>query len=411
MDSGLVQALQINGDRLNQQIQDLAKIGQLPNGGVSRVAFTPEDLQARELVQKWMVDAGMAVRVDAAGNLIGRYAGKDERAKAIVTGSHIDTVAVGGIYDGCLGVLAGIEVVRTLRERSLRLNHPVEVVVFTDEERTMIGCKAMAGELTEASDYYDHPDGTPIQDCLATIGGNWEQIGTAKREDIQAYVELHVEQGGVLEQREVEIGVVTGIVGQYRCAVKVHGQPNHAGATPMEGRQDALVAAAQVVLKVNQIATAKPGDQVGTVGYLYVLPNATNIVPGEVDLRIDMRDLDEMNLEMMVMQLKEALTEIAVHTRTEITIEPILQIRPTLANPAIMTEITQACQVQGLTYCELPSRAGHDAQAIGRVVPMGMIFVPSRGGISHSQDEFTSIESCVQGANVLLQTIIALADI
>ena len=401
--------LGINGDRLQQSLLQLAEIGKLFGGGVSRGAFTPEDLQARELVKAWMVEAGMTVRWDAAGNMIGTYPGKKAELGAIATGSHIDTVPVGGRYDGVLGVLAGIEVVKTLKEQGIVLNHAIEVIVFTDEEISVIGCKAMAGNVAQDPTPYQRSDGRSIQDCLAQIHGDWEAIDTAVRQpgEIAAFVELHVEQGGVLENLQTQIGVVTGVVGQYRFAVQILGRANHAGTTPMTMRQDALVAAAQVVLAIHRLGMT-PGDQVATVGYLAVTPNAANTVPSQVDLRIDLRDLSQSHLEALVSQLKTDLEAIAADTGTKISLTQILHILPTPAAPTIQAAIVQVCQDLGYSHTHLPSRAGHDAQEIGRFAPMGMIFVPSLGGISHSAAEYTSPEQCTQGANVLLQTFLRL---
>lgn len=405
--------LTVNRDRLTRSLQQLAEVGKLPNGGVCRIAFSRDDLLARQLVHTWMEEAGMTVRTDAAGNIIGRYAGTSADAPALATGSHIDTVPVGGHFDGCLGVLAGIEVVRVLQEHQLRLHHALEVIVFTDEERSVIGSKAMAGEVKEAADYYSRLDGTPIQPCLEEVGGDWTQIGTAKRDrsELAAFVELHVEQGGVLEHLNIPIGVVTGVVGQYRFAVDIVGRPNHAGTTPMNLRKDALVAASQIVLAVNKLAVETPGDQVATVGHLNVSPNATNTVPGKVDLRIDLRDLSAEHLDNLAVRLKQEIATIAAVTETEIAIRQTLHIQPTLSAPHIMETIAQVCEDMGIVYTHLPSRAGHDAQEIGRIADMGMIFVPSRAGISHSEEEYTSPEECEQGANVLLKTFMKLDQI
>jgi beta-ureidopropionase / N-carbamoyl-L-amino-acid hydrolase len=402
--------LSVNCDRLNRSLSQLAEIGKLPNGGVCRLAFSTEDMLARQLVQFWMVEAGMTVRIDMAGNMIGRYEGRSEHAPALATGSHIDTVPVGGRYDGCLGVLAGIETVRVLNEHNVRLRHPIEVIVFTDEERSVIGAKAMAGEIKESPDYYARLDGTSIQACLKNIGGDWSAIATAKRDRTQvaAFVELHVEQGGVLEHKAASIGVVDGIVGQYRFAVTVVGRMNHAGTTPMNLRKDALVAAAQVILAVNNIAVNTLGEQVATVGFIEASPNATNTVAGKVNLRIDLRDLSQDHLEFLIALMKEEFEVIAAATGTQITMRETLHILPTLAAPHIKDIIQQVCESLGLSYLHLPSRAGHDAQEMGRFTDMGMIFVPSRDGLSHSQDEYTSPEDCAQGANILLKTFLAL---
>jgi len=395
----------VNGDRLNASITRLAKIGRLPNGNICRLAFTPEDLQARYLVQQWMVEAGMAVRTDAAGNLIGTYAGRKIGAASLATGSHIDTVPSGGEYDGTLGVLAGIEVVRVLRENNIHLNHPVEVIVFTDEESSMIGCQAMAGMAKPKDD--------SMAERLERIGGNWDEISTAKRtrENVAAFIELHVEQGAVLERSQKQIGIVQGVVGMLRQAISITGQANHAGTTPMDGRQDALVAAAQIVLFVQSIALKMPSRPVATVGFLTVAPNAVNIVPGQVELTVDMRDLSQACLDQMKELLDQELKAIATHTNTQITISPILVVEPTPAADSVQKIIEKTCQQFALSYCHLPSRAGHDALEIGRFTDMGMIFVPSEAGVSHSGEEYTSPEQCVHGANVLLNTLLQLDEI
>jgi beta-ureidopropionase / N-carbamoyl-L-amino-acid hydrolase len=405
--------LRINAERLLRNLNHLATMGQLDNGGVCRLAFSPEDIAARQWVVEQMEQAGMAVQVDAAGNVIGRYAGACAGfadLPAFATGSHIDTVPVGGKFDGCLGVLAGIEVVHTLREHGLRLRRPLEVIVFSDEERSMIGSKAIAGDIENQPQRYARLDGTPIQQSLALVGGDWGAIASAQR-PLAAFVELHVEQGGVLEKAGAEIGVVTGVVGQQRFAVQIQGQPNHAGTTPMGDRQDALVAAAHVVLAVNRLATETPGEQVATVGHLTVSPNATNTIAGQVALHIDLRDLSSLHLQRLVEAIAAQMAQIADQTQTQITWRSLLAIQPTLADPRIMQTLERVALGQNLTQIKLPSRAGHDAQEVGRKVPMGMIFVPSQAGISHSEREFTTAKHCAQGANVLLQSLMELDQI
>ena len=403
--------LAVNGNRLNASIDRLARIGKQPNGEICRLAFTPEDLKARYLVQQWMVDAGMTVRTDAAGNLIGRYAGTVEAAPALATGSHIDTVPSGGCYDGVLGVLAGVEVVRTLQERNLRLKHPIEVIVFTDEESSMIGGQAVAGTvLQNAPDRYQSKSGESIVACLEAVGGSWSDIRSAKRcrEDMAAFVELHVEQGAVLERSHTEIGVVQGVVGMLRQMITITGQANHAGTTPMDMRQDALVAAAQIILAVKQIALSMPSQPVATVGYLNVAPNAVNIVPGQVELSVDMRDLSQDCLDSMMSRLMREVGAIAAETDTEINFTPVLCVPPTLAAPQVQDMIAKVCDELSLSHRAMPSRAGHDSLEIGRITDMGMIFVPSQAGLSHSGAEYTSPEQCTQGANVLLHTLLKL---
>ena len=404
--------LLVNGDRLNQSIASLAQIGQLPNGGVKRIAYSQEDLEARNLVRQWMKDLEMEVNTDAAGNIIGKYPGNNPVASSIATGSHIDTVPCGGHYDGAYGVLAGLEVARTLKENQIQLDRPIEVIVFTDEEGSMIGSKAISGRVVNDSEYYRRPDGTDIKTCLATIDGDWHKITQARRNvgDISAFVELHVEQGPVLESMQKQIGVVEGIVGQRRFNITVKGEANHAGTTPMSMRCDALVAASQVVLAVNQIGLT-PGQQVATVGKMEVKPNAANVIPGWVEMSLDMRDLSSLHIDSLLGQLRIHLEEIAVATNTQIRLNPCLHNEPALAEPYIQKEIALSCENLDLSYTYLPSRASHDAQEMAQITDMGMIFVPSTMGVSHDATEYTSPEQCTQGANILLQTLIRLGTI
>ena len=404
--------LLVNGDRLNLSIASLASIGQLPNGGVKRIAYSEEDIEARNLVRQWMQELQMEISIDAAGNITGRYPGNNPDYEAIASGSHIDTVPCGGHYDGAYGVLAGLEVVRVLKENKIRLDRPLEIIVFTDEEGSMIGSKAISGRVVSDPEYYRRPDGTDIQTCLAKVGGNWDNITQARRslEDIAAFVELHVEQGPVLESMGKQIGVIEGIVGQRRFNITVKGSANHAGTTPMQMRCDALVAASQVVLAVNQIGNT-PGQQVATVGKMEVLPNAANVVPGWVKMSLDIRDLSSLHIDALLKQLRTNLEEIAVATNTQIRLNPCLHNEPALAEPYIQKAIALSCENLDLSYTYLPSRASHDAQELAQLTDMGMIFVPSKMGVSHDANEYTSPEQCVQGANVLLHSILRLSEI
>ncbi|MDJ0679770.1 MAG: Zn-dependent hydrolase [Xenococcaceae cyanobacterium MO_167.B52] len=401
--------LLINGDRLNQTISRLAEIGKLPDGGVKRIAYSQEDIVARNLVQNWMQEAGMTIKIDPAGNIIGRYPGKYPEAPALATGSHIDTVPCGGYYDGTYGVLAGIEIARVFRENHIFPNHPFEVIVFTDEEGSMIGSKAISGRVIKDPNYYRRPDGTDIFSCLEKIGGNWDNIAQARRssKDIAAFVELHVEQGPILESMGKQIGVVEGIVGQRRFNITVKGSANHAGTTPMHLRKDALVAAAKVVLAVNQIGNT-PGQQVATVGKMQLLPNAANVVPGWVEMSLDIRDLSSLHIDSLLQQLRLHLEEIAVETNTQIRLNPALHNEPALAEDYIQNAIAKVSEDVQLSYTYLPSRASHDAQELAQITDMGMIFVPSELGVSHSASEYTSPQQCIDGANVLLRTLLRL---
>ncbi len=403
-------SLAVNGDRLNQTLEELAQIGRQPDKTIKRLAFSDADLAAREKLRDWMQAAGMTVHTDAGSNIIGRYPGLDAEARALATGSHIDTVFSGGRFDGSLGVMAGLEVVRVLQENDMRLQHPFEVIAFADEERTMVGSKAIAGTAAQEPERYETLNDEPIQTCLAKAGGDWDKLATARRtrEDIACFVELHVEQGGVLEAIETDIGVVEGIVGQQRHRITIQGRANHAGTTPMNMRKDALTTAAHLILAIEDIAKHFPGDPVATVGTLQVWPNSINTVPGSVEFSLDMRDLSQDVINHMLNQLRRKIETVAVATRTRIRIKPELQVEPTLAAVNVQALIVESCEELGLSFTHLPSRASHDAQEIGRFTDMGMIFVPSKEGISHSGDEYTSPEQCTRGANVLLRSLLKL---
>ena len=402
--------LAINAERLDRGLEELAKIGKRPDGSICRLAFSDEDREARALVRRWMEASGMSVRIDAAGNLCGTHEGKNNALPVLATGSHLDTVPSGGKYDGALGVVAGLEVVRVLRENQIVLDRPVETIVFADEESTMIGCKAMAGTASLNAEDYQLKTALSMAYAVARLGGNWHKLSRAKRQDIAAFVELHVEQGGVLESANKDIGIVRGIVGQQRYRIKVMGRANHAGTTPMSLRQDALTAGARIVLAVEELARSHSGDPVATVGELQVFPNAANIIPGLVEMTVDIRDISDETIASVARNLKEKLKEIGDRGGVRITMDPILRVHSTPATPEIEDRIQQVCEALQLSYMSLPSRASHDAQELGRIADMGMIFVPSRGGISHSGDEYTSLEHCARGANALLHTLFRLDE-
>ncbi|MEM8502329.1 MAG: Zn-dependent hydrolase [Cyanobacteria bacterium P01_D01_bin.1] len=407
--STTISKLLVNRDRLIRSIADLAKVGGLSNGGVQRLAFSENDCRARDVVERWMRLAGMKVRVDPAGNIFGRYAGRFDNAPALATGSHLDTVPNAGHYDGTYGVLAGLEVVRTLRDRKQRLDHPLDIIVFADEERTMVGSKAISGNLSQNAEDYRSAAGEPIEHCLARVGGRWENRAQAKLSpsDIAAFVEVHVEQGPVLEAEQKQIGVVTGIVGQRRYILTVEGRASHAGTTPMSMRADALVAASELVLAINALAN-QPGDQVATVGQMELSPNVPNTIPETVEMSLDIRDLDNDLLDRLMSQLDAEIARISHATGTKITYVQRLYNYPSPANSHIQNAIAQVCESLSLSHMALPSRASHDAQEMGQITDMGMIFVPSQSGISHAATEYTAPDDCVQGANVLLHTLLKL---
>jgi beta-ureidopropionase / N-carbamoyl-L-amino-acid hydrolase len=403
--------IRIDGDRLQAHLAALAQFGANPEGGVSRVAFSEADIAGRAYVTQLMRDAGLTVRVDAAGNIIGRLEGREPTLPAILIGSHTDSVPGGGNYDGDVGVLGAIEVAQRLQEEGVRLRHPLEVVNFTDEEGGLVGSLAMTGRLKPGTlDVVSHTGGT-VRDGIRAIGGDPDRLDEARRrpDELLAYVELHIEQGGILEATKTDIGVVEGIVGIRWWDVTVTGVANHAGTTPMDQRHDALLGAAQFVLAVNEVATSMPGRQVATVGRIRAEPGAPNVIPGRVVTSLEVRDLDAAKMQQVFDAIRARADEIAKAHSTPIAFEELdVGLEPAPTDPRMRAIIAQAAAALGLSTRPMPSGAGHDAQDMAHLVPTGMIFVPSAGGVSHSPKEYTAPRDVANGADVLLQSVIAL---
>ena len=402
--------LLVNGTRLNTHLAELAQIGKTPEGGTHRVAYSDADLQARQYAMKLMRDAKLDVGIDAAGNIIGRRAGRDLSLKTLMIGSHIDSVPEGGSYDGQVGSMGAIEVAQTLAENNVQLRHPLEVVVFQNEEGGTVGSAAIARGLTEEELNSVTNSKKTIREGIKFIGGDPERLANAvrKKGDIAGYLELHIEQGGILDSEKIDIGVVEGIVGVYWWEVTVEGFANHAGTTPMNQRRDALLAAARYIDAVNRIVTSIPGRQVGTVGRIQAIPGAFNVVPGKVNTSLGLRDLDAAKVQMMFERIQSEVREIEAKTGTKFTFKQVTSSEPALTEPGIRRTIEEAAKKLGLTTKQMPSVAGHDGQEIVRLGPIGMIFVPSRDGISHSPREFSKPEDITNGANVLLRTLLRL---
>jgi N-carbamoyl-L-amino-acid hydrolase len=356
-----------------------------------------------------MEKSGLNVRVDAAGNIIGRREGRDPKLPVILFGSHIDSVPHGGNYDGDLGVLGALECIEILNEQQYVTSHPLEVVVFSDEEGGLTGSHAVAGELSPKALQLKSHSGKTIGEGIRFIGGDPDHLQAAKRNrsEILAYLELHIEQGGILEAENINIGVVEGIVGINEWEVTVLGFANHAGTTPMNQRKDALVAAARLVESVNQIAKSTPGRQVATVGKIQAEPGAPNVIPGKVVMTLEIRDLEKSKIDLVFEKIKTSADKIAADTGTTISLASLdLTAVPAPTDPRLRMAIQEAAIGLGLTTKLMPSGAGHDAQDIARIAPIGMIFVPSIGGISHSPKEFTTASDMANGASVLLQSVL-----
>lgn len=399
-----------NADRMNARIQALGEFGENPEGGVSRVAFSDADLAGRAYIRELMEDVGLEVRVDAAGNLIGRRSGSRNSLPPILIGSHTDSVPGGGNFDGQVGVVGALEVIEILNETGIETRHPIEVVSFTDEEGGLSGSRAMIGKLSEEGlDVVSH-SGLSIRDGIRRVGGDPDRLDEAvlRPGDLTAYVELHIEQGAILYEEGIDIGVVEGIVGIRWWDVTVEGIANHAGTTPMRRRTDAMVTAAEITLAVNRIATDMEGRQVATVGQIQAFPGAPNVVPGRVQLSLEIRDLDSDRMQEVFDQISAAAEQIAEYRGTTISFEEIDLSAPPAPTDVVMRDIIErSANYLGLSNQRMPSGAGHDAQDIAQIAPVGMIFVPSVDGISHSPYEFTSPQDMANGASVLFRTVIA----
>jgi N-carbamoyl-L-amino-acid hydrolase len=408
----------VDAAALRQRIEALSVFGRKAGGtfadGVSRVAYTDADVAGRGYVMDLMRAAGLTPRIDPAGNIFALRPGGDRSLKPILFGSHIDSVPSGGNFDGDLGSLAALGVLEALGRAGVRTRHPLEIVVWAAEEgvafnRGLSSSRIVAGDVAP-SDMEQVWNGMRRGDAIKKIGGDPERIMEARREKgaWHGYLELHIEQGGTLERSSTAIGVVEGIVAIERYEARITGFANHAGTTPMAERQDAMLAASHLTIAVRESVTKFPGGQVGTVGKIEISPNAPNVVPGAATLIIELRDLSTEKLKTIADEIRARAAAIATATKTRIEILPASSNPPALADTRVQDLVARAAADLKLSSVRLPSGAGHDAQMMAQLTPMGMIFVPSIGGISHSPKELTSWQDCANGANVLLNAVLAL---
>jgi len=405
--------LRIDGSRLWQSLMDLARIGATPKGGVCRLTLTDLDREGRDLFARWAREAGMSVSVDAIGNLFARRAGTEPAAAPVAMGSHLDSQPSGGKFDGAYGVMAGLEVVRTLNGAEIATRAPIEVISWTNEEGsrfvpTMMGSGVFAG--VHALAYalaQEDVDGVSVARALKDIG----YAGRAAPHKLAAYLEAHIEQGPVLEETNTTIGVVQGALGQRWFDVAVTGQDAHAGPTPMDTRRDALLAASRIVLEVNRIASTFPNYARGTVGFMQVRPNSRNVVPGEVRMTVDFRSATDATLEAMVDELKRRIVAIQKDCRVSVELKEVVYFPPSEFAPELIASIRAAAGALGYSRRDIVSGAAHDAVYLARVAPAAMVFVPCEGGISHNELESARPEDLEAGANVLLAAVLARAGV
>jgi beta-ureidopropionase / N-carbamoyl-L-amino-acid hydrolase len=416
--SALARAPVVDASRLQRRLEQLSTFGRPAGGtfdsGVSRVAYSDADVAARAWLLGELHAAGLRPRIDPAGNIFARWGGADGARPPILFGSHIDSVPGGGNFDGDLGSLAALEVIQACQAAGVAPRRPLEMVVWAHEESTAFGrgtaaSRIVAGDL-KAGDLDQEWNGVRRADAIRKIGGDPARIEGAVRAQgaWHSYLELHIEQGGTLDRARVPIGIVEGIVAIHRYDVEISGFANHAGTTPMDERQDALMAAAALVLEVRALVTARQGRQVGTVGRLDVEPNSPNVVPGRVRMSVEFRDLSEATLTTMGEELRARADRIAGESRTRITAILATTNPAAPAHAGVQGAIGRAAAAAGLETRRLPSGAGHDAQMMAALCPMGMLFVPSIGGISHSPQERTGWDDCARGAAVLLGAVLDL---
>ena len=403
--------LRSDPDRMQHRIETLSQYGATAEGGVSRIAYSDADIDGRKYIATEMAAIGLTIRTDAAGNLIGRREGEHPDLPPIVIGSHIDTVVNGGQYDGNVGVIGALEVAELLHAHGIRTRHPIEIVCFTDEEAGMIGSRAMSQGLDASTLDLMSDSGILVREGIRRLGGDPDNVNQARRQpgDIAAFIELHIEQGGVLHSDGVDIGVVEGIVGIRRWDIEVSGMPNHAGTTPMDRRRDALVTAAGLTLAVNRIAEDMPGRQVATVGRMEVWPSAINVIPGRVRMSLEIRDLESARIQSLFDAIASEADRLGRERDTPVRFTRLnVASEPTPTDVRLRRLIAGAAAGLGLSYKAMPSGAGHDTQEMSRLGPAGMIFVPSVNGISHSPHEFTTAVDMANGGTVLLHVVLAI---
>lgn len=405
--------LRVDAGRLAGRIEALAQVGAIEGGGVCRFALTDEDKAGRDLVVRWMRELGLAVSIDAIGNVVGVRAGREE-GPPVMTGSHIDTVRTGGRYDGNLGVLAGLEVLQTLADAGITTRRPLAVAFFTNEEGARFS-PDMMGSLV-------YVGGMPLGEALATTGIDGTTVGENLRRidyagtapcgapSVHAYVELHVEQGPVLEAEGITIGAVDAVQGISWTELTVVGQSNHAGTTPMRLRHDAGYAAAAIAHYARQIARDLGGNQVATVGALTLSPNLVNVIANRALLTVDLRNTDESVLQEAERRLDAFVATLAAQEGVSITGRKLARFAPVDFDPAAIALVERTARNLGYSTKRMASGAGHDAQMLARICPAAMIFVPSVGGISHNVREYTAPADIAAGANVLLHTLLGLAS-
>lgn len=401
-----------NAGRMQANIETLAQLT-IPEQPYTRRSFTPLYRQGRELVAKWLQEAGLEVALDHAANLIGRRAGTISELAPVAIGSHTDTVPGGGRFDGIIGVVAAIEIARCLREADITLRHPLEVIDYLAEEPSefglsTIGSRAMAGALQPEHLLLTDPSGRALAEGIAQMGGDPARLGNARRAPgaFALSLELHIEQGPVLEAMSLPIGIVTGLVGIQRAQITLAGQANHAGTTPMHLRQDALAGAAEIILTLERLCRDTEGKAVGTIGKIAVSPNASNVIAGQTELIAEWRSVDPALLADLAARFEEQVRAIAARRSLQLGYQVLSDTEPVQVPQEVQHLLMQTCAALGLQAHLMPSGAGHDTNHVAALAPAGMVFIPSRGGRSHCPEEWSEIEAIARGTQVIGQALL-----
>ncbi len=405
----------VNLNRVIKDIETLSSFNATPENGVTRLSFTKEDKMAREYIREQMKNAGLKVWEDGYSNLFGRREGKDPDAPVIMIGSHFDSVINGGAFDGVAGLVAALEVLRVFEEKNIETYYPIEVVAMNDEEGVRFGTgvsnsRAMVGLMDEEElDRVMDRDGVSLRKAMENFGIT-PDLKNAKRPEgsIKAFIELHIEQGPILEDNDKDIGLVETIVGLDRYDVKIKGKSGHAGTTPMNNRQDALVIASKLILSVNRIAKEVGDGTVGTVGEIQVSPNASNVIPGHVEFSVDVRSTKEENIKRVYDEFLKEIDNIKEEEDIDIEITKSLYVPPVNMSEEIIDTMEKISNRLGYKYMRMNSGAGHDAMNMAKIAETSMIFVPSKNGLSHHPDEWTDYEDLKKGIEVMLNTVLEL---
>ncbi|MET3730062.1 allantoate deiminase [Fictibacillus halophilus] len=403
----------VSGERFSARLAELSKIGLTEQNGSYRIGFSKEERKAKELVKSWMINAGLVVTEDGAGNIFGKLEGKNKELASVISGSHVDSVPNGGHFDGPLGVLAALEVVEAWKVTGFKPERPYEIVVFSDEEGSRFngglrGSRAICGELDMDEEIQKvDQQGNSFEKVIEGDGLTLQGFKESKRNlgMIKAFVEVHIEQGSTLERENAPVGVVTGIAGPSWLKISFHGKAGHAGNTPMGARNDALVAASEFVGHVSQIPQSISKTSVATVGKLQVYPNGINVIPAKVELYVDIRDINQVTLNQLTKEIAKKALEIGGLHGVSVEYEQTLNVAPVPIKEEMQHRLIEAVKANGIKPVLLPSGAGHDAMVLGRHVLSGMIFVRSLNGISHNPKEWTSLGDCVQAVHVLKTSI------